>query len=93
MVRTQSKLPVLKLDIWKKDGNLYFVVKDELLSAIAVGNKSNEELQREMQHGYKYIQELLDGGRISIWAAAFVEYGIIRRTEYIKTATYPPIKY
>lgn len=78
MPRTQHTLPVLRLSIWKRDGKLYFVEKDDFLSAIINGGKSEEEIKREMQFGFHHIQDLLDGKRIDVWSASFVEYGILR---------------
>lgn len=85
-----SRLPELKLEIWKKDGNLYYVEKDDLLAAIAAGGLTDHELKRHMGVGHSYIQDLLDGKRLSVWSISFVEHGILRHKEVIKTATWPP---
>ena len=78
-MKRKNDAPIkLKLSIWKKVDNLYYVEPDDLFAAIADGGTNEEERRKRMGVGFKHIQELIDGEHLDIYTISFVENGIMK---------------
>jgi len=92
MARRHNAEIQLKLYIWKKVDNRYYVEPDDLFAAIADGGTDEAERKKRMGVGYKYIQELIDGALFDAQTISFVEHGIRRHEEVPRpTHSYPAI--
>jgi len=77
MTRRFDTTPRFKLDIWQKEGTLWFADPNALRSIIEQENVPNEEVRARMGYGYLYLQDALNGKRIGRWAVIHIEHGIL----------------
>jgi hypothetical protein len=66
---------------WRKEGNQYWVVRQDFERALAECGFPEVELRRKMGHGYHVIADLLAGGRVSQMTAVLVQGQLEPRNE------------
>jgi hypothetical protein len=80
------------MTFWKADGELYFVLREDLLAAIQSSERTHVDIKGRMGAGFHYLEDLLAGKRIDGFSAQLVEWGIISEAALPKDKN-PPFPY
>ena len=76
MVKVSKSAPYYRKNIWKRDGEMWFVDPEHLKVALEATSNSEQVIRSKMGEGYRYISELLAGRRVDRAAIVRVEMGL-----------------